>query len=84
MTEFLLFIIGLILIVGLFKLLGRPLKFLIKIAFNTAIGGILLLLLNTFGSPWGISVGINWITAFVAGVLGLPGIVLLALINVIF
>lgn len=57
------------------------LKLIFKILINTVVGFCLLYLLNLFGGAFGISLGINWINAIIAGVLGLPGIALLLILR---
>lgn len=70
---------------GLLFLLGWvlfvPVKILFKFLFNTIIGGILIYILNVFGSLVGIGIALNPVTAIVAGLLGIPGIVLMILIK---
>lgn len=72
------------LLVLLFKLLGKPLCWLAKLFINALLGFVALFLFNFFGDFVGLSLGLNWFNAIVAGVLGVPGIVLLLLIKYIF
>lgn len=72
------------LLVLLFKLLGKPLHWLAKLFINALLGFVALFLFNFFGDFVGLSLGLNWFNAIVAGVLGVPGIVLLLLIKYIF
>jgi inhibitor of the pro-sigma K processing machinery len=44
------------------------------------IGGLALWLLNIFGGAIGINIGINVVTALVAGILGVPGVILLIIL----
>lgn len=59
-------------------LLGRilliPIKVLLKLVVNSAVGGVFLILLNTAGAASGIVMPVNIITAVIAGLLGLPGV----------
>lgn len=58
------------------KLLAWPLKKILKLAINVAIGVGLLFLFNYFGGTWvGFIVPINWITALIVGLLGIPGFI---------
>jgi len=41
-------------------------------------------IVNTFGAGFGISIPFNWITALVSGLLGLPGVICLIILNFIF
>ena len=64
----------LILTIAIFK---SPLKMLLRLALNTAMGFLFLFCLNFLGAYINISIGINLINALIAGVLGLPGLGLL-------
>ncbi|MEW9097202.1 MAG: pro-sigmaK processing inhibitor BofA family protein [Clostridiaceae bacterium] len=77
---FLISIIGLILIV---KIFSWPLKMLIKLIINGVMGVILLLLINTVGSLFNFSIGINAVTAIIAGFFGVPGVIFLILFKTI-
>ena len=66
------------------RLFRRPIRWILKLLLNTAIGFAALFLLNFFGSAIGITLGLNWINALVIGVAGFPGLVLLLLIKYLF
>ena len=55
----------------------KPLRFVIKVAINTAVGFAALILINQFGAQFGIALDVNWFNAVVTGVLGLPGVAVL-------
>ncbi|HZJ83921.1 MAG TPA: pro-sigmaK processing inhibitor BofA family protein, partial [Syntrophomonadaceae bacterium] len=55
----------------------KPIKLLWKLIFNSAIGLILLLVVNYFGAFLSFKIGINIITVLIAGFLGIPGLLLL-------
>ena len=59
------------------KLFLTPIKWILKLLINTAIGFAGLWVLNYFGAFFGIPLGLNWINALIIGVLGFPGLVLL-------
>ena len=59
------------------------LKLAIKIILNAAVGFVLLFIFNALGNFLGITLAINWINAIIAGVLGIPGIVLLLILKFI-
>lgn len=75
------FIIGLVLIYVVGKIFVVPLKLIGKLFMNAIIGGILLWVIDYFGSYIGMRIPINPITALIAGVLGVPGIVLLIVLH---
>lgn len=68
-------LIGLALLYLLIKVLKWPLKILI----NGVIGIVLLYLTNLLGAYLGFSIAINWITALIAGLLGVPGVIFLVI-----
>jgi inhibitor of the pro-sigma K processing machinery len=67
--------IGAVYIIGV--LLVLPIKIIVKLVINGIIGAIALFIINIFGGLVGITIGINPITALIAGFLGIPGIILL-------
>lgn len=69
--------IGIVLLYLLIKLFKWP----IKIILNGIIGVVLLYATNFIGAYFGFSIGINAITALIAGFLGIPGVIVLVLYN---
>ena len=65
--------IGLVILCLILKLLKLPLKILI----NGISGVVLLYIANLIGVNFGITVGINIVTALIAGILGIPGVIAL-------
>ena len=55
----------------------KPIQLLWKLLFNSAVGLILLLVVNYIAGYFSFSLPINVITVLIAGFLGLPGIILL-------
>ena len=74
---------GLILLYFVGWLLIIPLRYLVKLIINGIIGGILLFLINLLGGFIGLHIAINPLTAIIAGVLGVPGVVLLIVLQYI-
>ena len=73
-------IIGLILIGKIFII---PIKIIIKLIINSILGAILIYLINLIGVAWKIHIGINFITAAIVGILGIPGVILLTLLSIL-
>lgn len=65
----------------LFKLLKTPLKIAVKLLLNGLMGFVILFVVNWLGGFVGVSLGVNWINALVAGILGAPGVILLLLVK---
>ncbi len=59
------------------QVLFKPVKLLWKLAINSLIGLVLLLISNYIGAYFQFDLPVNIITVLVAGFLGLPGIILL-------
>ncbi len=72
---------GLILLYIIGYLLLVPIKWIIKLIYNGIIGGLMLLLLNFIGSFFNIGIAINPVTALVAGLLGVPGVILMLILQ---
>ncbi|MEK4563117.1 pro-sigmaK processing inhibitor BofA family protein [Alkalihalobacillus sp. FSL R5-0424] len=59
----------------------RPIRLVGNVAVKLVIGLLLLFLLNAAGGWTGIHIPINPITATITGLLGVPGLVLLVVVN---
>jgi inhibitor of the pro-sigma K processing machinery len=77
------YLIGLFLLYFLGWLLIVPRKFLLRIIINGIIGGLILFIINLLGKSIGLYIVINPVTALVAGFLGIPGIILLIILQYI-
>ncbi len=64
--------------------LFRPLRFLIRLAAWILLGGGLLAVINILFGQFGFHIAINPVTVLTAGILQLPGVVLLVLVNYFF
>lgn len=74
-------IIGVLIILAFGKALLLPLKVVIRLVINGVLGGIAILIINLIGTPLGFTIALNPVSALVAGVLGLPGIILLVILK---
>lgn len=80
MGVFLTFGGSLILLFLLGKALLVPLKYILRLMFNSLLGAVVLLVINFFGANFGVLIPFNIINAVVVGVLGLPGAVMLLIL----
>ena len=64
------FVVGILMIGVLLKLLSLPLRLFWKFITNSIAGAIMLWIVTLFGVP----IKINIISALVAGIFGIPGI----------
>ena len=81
MENFAAIFIAAVLIFGLLRLIVLPIRWGMKILLNSACGFLCLFLLNSISGFTGVYFPINYVTVIIAGFLGLPGIVALALIQ---
>lgn len=63
-------VIGIVILFILLKILKWPIKILV----NGIFGVILLYLVNLVGTKYNFYIGINVVTALIAGILGIPGV----------
>lgn len=72
---------AIVLILVLGKLFLWPLKMIFKLAVNSIAGGLVILVINFIGANFGVMIPLNIINALVVGVLGIPGAILLLILN---
>ena len=53
----------------------------IKLIFNSILGGVLIFLINQIGTTFGLHIGLNVITSIFIGIFGIPGALLLATVS---
>lgn len=75
--------LGLVLLYLIGWLLLVPLKFLLRFLISGIIGGVALWILNLVGGLIGVTIAINPITALTIGLLGIPGLLLILLLQFI-
>jgi len=76
------FFFGILVIYLLVRVLYFPLRLFGRFLLNTIAGGVLLVVFNFFaGAFWGLQIGLNVITAIIVGVMGIPGIILLLILQ---
>ncbi len=74
--------VGAILLILIFgRIFVWPMKVVLKLALNSLIGGAAILLVNALGAQWDIFIPLNILNALIVGVLGLPGAVLLLILQ---
>ena len=76
--------VGLVIVflaVAVIRLAAAPVKLMVQILINSALGLCSLGLLNLTTAVSGISLGLNLFNALVIGILGLPGLGMLVLLQ---
>lgn len=81
MENFVTLLIPALLAVFLIRMLLAPIKLILKLGAHSVCGFLCLWLLNTVSGFTGIFLPVNAITVAVAGFLGLPGIALIAILE---
>jgi len=82
LTGFL-YIIGIVVAFTLLAIFARPLRMIFKIAINSAIGCVSIILFNFVSQLFGIFIGVNALTSVTVGILGLPGFAMLISLRLI-
>jgi inhibitor of the pro-sigma K processing machinery len=72
---------GLILLLLIIGTPIKPIKFLGQGVIKVLIGALLLFFLNAFGNQFGLHIPINFFTSAISGLLGIPGLVALVVIQ---
>ena len=60
-----------------------PLKSILKLVFNSVLGGVLIYIINLVGMNFEFHIGLNLLTAVIVGLLGVPGAALLVVLKII-
>lgn len=76
--------VGIILLFILGRVLLVPMKVVLKLVYNALLGAIALIVLNFVGGLLGFHITFNIITAFIVGILGIPGLILLVILELMF
>ncbi|MGA8942638.1 MAG: pro-sigmaK processing inhibitor BofA family protein [Thermoactinomyces sp.] len=77
-------VLGILFFMGINRSVKTPLFWIGKGILYTAVGALILFVVNMLGQYVHIQIPINLVTAFVAGVLGFPGLIYLAAVKIIF
>ena len=83
MENFSAFMIPILMGLILFRLVLMPLKLIWKVGLHTGCGFLCLWLLNSISVFTGIAIPVNAVTALVAGFFGVPGMGLMALLEIL-
>lgn len=77
------YFLGLLIILITAVICRSPLKILLKILFNSAVGCIFIFLINHIFSFCNFYIGINPVTALYLGILGVPGAITLLILKIL-
>lgn len=77
------YISGLCILFILCRIFIVPLKFVIKLVANSVIGALIIFIINFIGGYFSFHIGLNFITILFVSLLGIPGAILLSLIQLL-
>jgi inhibitor of the pro-sigma K processing machinery len=77
-------VFGIFLLLSLLRLFAAPLRLAFRAALNALVGFAALFMLNLAAPLTGLSLGLNLMNALTVGILGLPGLILLVLLQTVF
>ena len=83
MENLITFAIPILLMLLVLKVLFTPMKWAVKLAMHALCGFICLWLLNSVSGFTGLELPINAVTTLISGVFGVPGIALIALLEIL-
>ena len=75
------FIGALLVLYIVLKILALPVKLIIKLVINGLIGGLIIFGINWIGANFGFTLPLEWWSAILVGILGIPGAIILILIQ---
>ena len=78
------FILGIVVLYLSGRLLLAPFKLLLKLGFNSVLGACAIVIINLIGQFFSFYIPLNPMNAMLTGVFGLPGVVLIFFIRLIF
>lgn len=77
------YLTGICILFILCKIFITPLKLLLKLLANSLFGVVIIYIINFIGSYFSFHIGLNFITILFVSILGIPGSILLILIQLL-
>ncbi|EEG76575.1 pro-sigmaK processing inhibitor BofA family protein [Dethiobacter alkaliphilus] len=74
-------VFGLFVLYFVAKMLAGPALLVLRLILTGAVGAVVLLVFNLAAGLFSLSIGINAVTALVVGYMGLPGLLMLILLQ---
>ena len=78
------YLLGILIVFVAAKIFFVPLKKMLKIVLNSFLGAIVLMGVNLLSPFLNIYIGVNPVSALVLGLLGVPGLCLLMILQIFF
>jgi inhibitor of the pro-sigma K processing machinery len=70
---------GVIILLVVARMVYTPMRFLLRLAINAVVGGLLLIIFNYAGDFFSLHIPMNPVTVLLTGILGIPGVILLVI-----
>ena len=83
LNTVLLLALAVIVVIVLIRVISAPLRLIFKLLINTVIGFAVLYLVNLIGQNFGITIEMNVLHAVIVGIFGIPGVIVLILLQFI-
>jgi len=74
------FVVAIALILLVLKLLGKSMKIIWTVLINSIIGFVVLFILNLIP---GVNIELNWWSALLTGALGIPGVIIVLILQLV-
>lgn len=68
----------------LIKIFAAPIKGILKFLLHALLGFVILLAVNLIGGFFDFYIPLTWLSAIIAGIGGIPGVILLILLHLLF
>ena len=68
----------------LVRLASAPVQLMMKLAVNSIMAVVFLCILSIVGEMWSYHLPVNPVTVLIIAILGIPGLILVALLNFLF
>jgi len=81
MQTILVYILAVLGVCLIAKIFSAPIKLIIKLLINALIGGIALIIINWIGGFFSFHIDLNFFSALITGALGVPGIIILLILQ---
>ncbi len=75
-----LFAVAVAVVLLILKYVGKSIKLIAGVLVNALVGLIVLVILSKFG----LNVDINWASALIVGFLGIPGVIIVLVLQLVF
>lgn len=83
LTMIIPFAIGVLVLFIVLKVLTLPMKLIVKLLINSVVGGVAIFVINLVGANFNFAIDLNWFSAITVGVLGLPGAIIVTILQFI-